>query len=230
MEITYWSDIACPYCYIGEHNMKNALLEMEPDETPKLRFRSYELNPYAGLEAKGDTNTRLQEKYHLTKEGAQQKIDSIESAAADAGLSMKYATTRYTNTRNAHRIIKLAQSKGDPKLSDAIIEKLYEAYFVRNLELSDPSVLMEAGVACGLGSDEIRRVLEGEEFLGEVLDDENQAAQLGVTGVPFFVINGKYAVPGALPKEEMLRVLQKVEAEGAQEIQAEACDGDSCSL
>ena len=137
MKITYWSDYACPYCYIGEARLKKAIAEVKGDKDIEIEMKAFQLDPTAGEHAAGDTQTRFAHKYGISTLEAGETIEHISQMGIAEGLDFKYATTRFTNTMDAHRLTKLAQSKNDPELADKVIEELFKAYFSDNLELAD---------------------------------------------------------------------------------------------
>ena len=207
MEIFYWSDYACPYCYIGETNLKAALRELEIDCMPVMR--AFELSPDAPRSCPGPTKDLVARKYGLTGEQAEASMGRINQMAAEAGLIFDFGKARYTNTFDAHRLTKLAQSRS-PRTADALAEHLFKANFSLGAEIADPEVLVSAALAAGLEEAEVRALLSSDDYAGEVRADEETAHRYGVTGVPYFVIDGQFAIPGALGKAEMVGVLQKI--------------------
>lgn len=213
MKIIYWSDYACPYCYIGETHLKKAVQELGVCDQVEIEMKAFELDPDASREYVGPTVDRFARKYGLSKAGAQERIDDISEMGHSAGLDFRYAETRYTNTFDAHRLTKLAQGRGNADQTDRLIERLYHAYFAESLELADHSVLTRIAVEEGLPENEVRKVLESDDFGMEVRLDEREAYRYGVSGVPFFVLGGKDTIPGALPVENMKQVLQQLLAQ-----------------
>jgi len=207
VEIFYWSDYACPFCYIGETNLKAALRELGIDCTPEMR--SFELSPDAPRSCPGPTKDLVARKYGFTQDQAEASMQRINKMAADAGLSFDFENTRYTNTFDAHRLTKLAQSRGG-ETADALAEQLFRAGFCLGAELADSEVLLSAALAAGLEEDAVRALLASDEYADAVRADEETAHRYGVTGVPFFVIDGKVAIPGAMEKEQLVGVLEKI--------------------
>ena len=228
MKIVYWSDYACPYCYIGEVRMKKALSEL--GITADLKMKAFRLDPYAGQHAESDTVTRFAKKYMLSNEQAAANIEHISQLGKAEGLDFKYATTLFTNTMDAHRLTKLAQSKS-AELADAVSEKLYKAYFTDNLELADRELLTKIGTECGLDETEITEMLESDRYEDDVRLDEREAARYGIHGVPYFVINGKLAISGAEATDTLKIALAKAAKEGAVEpAQGMTCGPDGCKV
>ena len=129
MKITYWSDYACPYCYIGEARLKKAISMIDAAKDIEIEMKAFQLDPTAGDHATADTQTRFAHKYGLSMEHAAHSIEHISELGRAEGLDFKYATTLFTNTMDAHRLTKLAQTKGDPALTEMVIERLFKAYF-----------------------------------------------------------------------------------------------------
>lgn len=231
MKIVIWSDYACPYCYIGEARLRKAIAEMGIGNQVEVEYRAFELDPGASREVVSDTQTRFARKYRMTPEQALAQIEHISETGRQEGLDFKYATTRYTNTFDAHRLMKLGLSKNNPALAEKLNTLLFDAYFTKNLQLADPAVLIAAGVEAGLAEDEIRKMLESDQFAAEVRDDEKVAAQRGVHGVPYFWVEGVFAIPGAIPAAQMKDVLREaLAATGAKEIKGHVCGPDGCEI
>ena len=231
MKITYWSDYACPYCYIGEARLKKAMAQIPELADAEIEMKAFQLDPTAGEHATGDTLTRFAHKYGLSLDHAARSIDHISKMGQAEGLDFRYATTLFTNTMDAHRLTKLAQSKNDPKLAQDVIEALFQAYFADNKELADKDLLKEIGVTCGLDAAEVDELLESDLFHAEVIKDEREAAQSGIHAVPFFVI-GDYQISGAQDVDGMKQVLSAAlqkETEAAA-MQGMSCGPDGCHM
>ena len=231
MKITYWSDYACPYCYIGEARLKKAIAEVKGDKDIEIEMKAFQLDPTAGEHAAGDTQTRFAHKYGISTLEAGETIEHISQMGIAEGLDFKYATTRFTNTMDAHRLTKLAQSKNDPELADKVIEELFKAYFSDNLELADHKLLQRIGQDCGLGKEEIDEVLSSDKYEDEVLLNEREASRYGIHAVPFFVI-GKYGISGAQSVEGMKAAIVKALEESEEKVleQGMSCGPDGCRL
>ncbi len=213
MKITYWSDYACPYCYIGETRLEKALEELGLKEQVEIEMKSFELDPGAPENYHGATVDRFAKKYALTREGAAAQIEQISSIGRSEGIDFNYADTRYTNTLTAHRLTKLVQSRGNRELTNQVIHDLFDAYFTKNQELNDRELLTRIGMNAGLAKEEIDHLLESDQFEQEVRLDEIEAQRYGVRGVPFFVINDRYSLNGAQPQETFVQALEKAAAE-----------------
>lgn len=199
MEIKYWSDIACPFCYIGSHNMKRALKDLNLENEVPLKFLSYQLDPSAPATAPTSSESTT-----LTP-----RMKQIEDLAHQSGLEMDLAKVIHVNSMDAHRLIKLAYAR-DNETANNLINELYRLYFVEGKSIADHEVLKKAGLNAGLKAEKIDEVLNSDEFEAEVKQDEMNAAQLGVQGVPFFVINNKYAINGAQPYDVLVNALKKI--------------------
>lgn len=227
MKIEYWSDYACPYCYIGETRLKNAIKGMNLDDQVQLEMHAFELDPNAPAEVTGDTPTRFAKKYGLSLEGAKERIEGISELGRKLGIDFNYATTDYSNTFDAHRLTKFAHSKGNT----AIEQILFDAYFTRNMVLADHGVLTELAVEAGLDAQEVADMLASDAFADEVRQDEMESRMLGVTGVPFFVIDGKLAIPGCMAEEGFKDAITKALDREIETIGAGAsCGIDGCEV
>ena len=231
MKITYWSDYACPYCYIGEARLKKAIAEFPDLTNVEIEMKAFQLDPTAGEHAMGDTQTRFAHKYGISMQEAGQTIEHISQMGISEGLDFKYATTLFTNTMDAHRLTKLAQSKNEPELADRVIEALFKAYFSDNKELADKELLQKIGEDCGLDAEEVKEVLDSDKYKDEVILDEREASRYGIHAVPFFVV-GKYGISGAQSVEGMKAAIMKVleEQKDVQPEQGMACGPDGCRI
>lgn len=217
MKIKYWSDIACPFCYIGSNRMKKAMKEVGIYDDTELEFKSFELNP--------ETPKVTNEGYinHFTfgnkalEPQARKQMDYIESMAHADGLPMDISKVIPTNTMDAHRLIKLAETKKDPALTERVIQRFYQVYFVSGTSIADHDVLAKAATEAGLSKDEVEEVLSSDKYYDDVRRDEEEAGQLGIHAAPFFVINNRYAISGAQPYEVFVKALKELkEKEGAE--------------
>ena len=213
MKIEIWSDYACPFCYIGEKRMEKALAEIPGGDKVEVEFKSFELDPTASGKVMSSTVDRFAMKYGLTKEGAAERIEAISAMGRGEGIDFRYASTRYTNTFDSLRLTKYAQEQDKPE----IVEKLFDAYFTKNLELSDHAVLKEIAAECGL-----------DGYADEVRADEREAMERGIHAVPLFFIGGKYTASGAQPVEILKGAVEKAMEEENQTVSAASLDGMVC--
>ena len=225
MQITYWSDYACPFCYIGEGFLKQAIAKLDTKETFEFVMKAFQLDPGAPLKAEKPNIERTMAKYHMTREQAEARLAQMNAMSAAAGLEFNYATALNTNTMDAHRLTKYAQRE-EPEKADKLIETLYENYFVRNTELADHEILKAAAAEAGLNMERVEQVLNSDEYLHKVRGEIQEAAEMGIRGVPFFII-GQYGVSGAQPAEFMQEVLETVLKE---EMQKKMQTGMACGI
>jgi len=210
MKITYWSDFACPYCYIGNTRLKKAIKELGLENEVKFDIHAFELDQNAPKDAESTTVERFAVKYGLSFESAQEEVDNISNLGIDEGIDFKYATTLYTNTRDAHRLMKFAESKNNLDLVEKLSNYLFDAYFTKNLKLADINVLLDISHKAGLDKDEVENVLSTNLYNVDVEKDEEIALSVGIHGVPFYVFDGKYSVPGALAYNDFKNVLTQI--------------------
>lgn len=207
MNIVYWSDYACPFCYIGETNLKNAAKELGIDLD--IEMKAFELDPTAAEKIDKNVIDRFADKYRLSTEEALDRINSISIMAKEAGIEdFDYSKARPSNTFNAHRLTKLARELGK---DEELAEKLYDAYFTDQKELADKDTLLDIAKEVGIEEESVKEMLDSDKYINEVRIDEEVARNNGINAVPFFIIDGKYGVPGALPVEQMKEVLTEVQ-------------------
>ena len=236
MTLTIWSDFACPYCYIGETRLNKAIEEMGLKDEVEIDFRAFELDPTAPKEVTTTTPERFAMKYRLSVEDAKKQIEQISDLGKELGIDFRYATTQYSNTRDAHRLMKLAEAKYDRETVARLNEALFAAYFTENLVLSDHKVLLDKALSVGMDGEEVKAVLESDKYDDEVRLDEREAAMRGVRGVPYIVFGGEFAVPGAMSidgfKSAVERLLrrQKEEQKERGGERPHVCGPDGCQL
>lgn len=224
MKIEMYSDYACPFCYIGKRYLEQALAEFEDTENVEIVHKAFELYPQAGQTVTNTTQGRIEWKYGKTPEGAMEMIRHIEQLATGAGLAMNYENVQNTNTFNAHRLTKLAESLGK---GAEMNERLFHAYFTENLPLADRENLIKFAEDVGISRELVEKMLDSDEFSDKVIFDEQQAREIGVRAVPFFVIDEKIAIPGSQPPAQFLAILRQQAALNAVE-QGTACGVDGC--
>jgi predicted DsbA family dithiol-disulfide isomerase len=210
LSVEIWSDIACPWCYIGKRRFEAALAEFEHSDEVEVTWRSFELDPSAPREREGDRVEHLARKYGTTREQAQAMHEHMTGIAAGEGLDFRFDIARSGNTFDAHRLTHLAAAHG---LQDAMKERLFRAYLSEGEVIGDPAVLERLGLEVGLPGDELRDALAGDRYAAEVRDDQGSAAALGITAVPFFVVNRAIAASGAQPPELLRELLDRAWAQ-----------------
>lgn len=236
MNLTIWSDFACPYCYIGETRLQRAIEEMGLTDDVRIDYRAFELDPTAPKEVMSGTPERFAKKYRLSLEDAKQQIEQISELGRELGIDFRYATTQYSNTRDAHRLMKLAEAKYDRATVEKLNEALFAAYFTENLVLADHKVLMDKALSVGMKEADVKEVLESDMYDDEVRFDEREAAMRGVHGVPYIVFDGNFAVPGAMTIDGFKSALQRAirwqqkEQEVVSIERPHVCGPDGCQL
>jgi predicted DsbA family dithiol-disulfide isomerase len=225
MHVEIWSDIACPWCYVGKRRFEAALAAFEHRDDVELTWRSFELDPGAPVERGGDRVEHLAAKYGTTRERAQEMHDRMTAVAAAEGLDFRFDIARGGNMFDAHRIVHLAAEHGR---QDAMKERLFRAYLTEGRVVGDHATLEELAVEVGLPADEVRAVLSGDRFAAEVRDDERTAASLGISAVPFFVVDRAMGASGAQPPEVLRGMLEQAWA--ARSPLSVVADGDTCGV
>lgn len=209
MNIEIWSDVACPFCYIGKRHLEQAL-EQLPDLDVDITWKSFELDPNAPINSDLDIYDSLAKKYGRDRNWAKQMNANMVNMASKAGLSFDMDSLIPTNTFNAHQLIHLAKEKGK---QDEMKEALLSAYFTEGKHVGKPEVLIEIAESIGINEQEVRKVLEDNSYSNKVVKDVEEAHSLGVQGVPFFYINEKYGLSGAQPVEVFVEALSKIASE-----------------
>ena len=236
MTLTIWSDFACPYCYIGETRLEKAIEELGIKDDVQIDYRAFELDPTAPKEVTTTTPERFARKYGLSVDGAKQQSEHISELGRELGIDFRYMTTRDSNTRDAHRLMKLAEEKYDRATVRRLNEALFAAYFTENLVLSDHDVLTAKAVSVGMDEKEVREMLASDKYDDEVRFDEREAGMRGVRGVPYIVFNGEFAVPGAMSidnfRQALKREMDKTADKSSDAItgRAHTCGPDGCQL
>lgn len=206
VEILYWSDFICPYCYIAEQRMKNLMKELNIMDKFQFKLLAFELDPNAPRERSLNIVDNFSKKYYMSKEQAKSTVDHINQLGKAEGIDFRYDTCRGGNTLKAHRLAKYIAKKGNYENTEKIIHLLYDAYFTKNLLISDEKNLIDLGTQVGCTKEELEKFLATDELTKEIREDEEDAYSEGVHGVPYFIINRK-VINGAAPKEEMKEVL-----------------------
>ena len=206
MDLEIWSDIACPWCYIGKRHLEAAMAQFEHADEVQVTWRSFELDPTAPAEIPGDAVTLLAAKYGVSVEQARQMQQRVTDAAARDGLDYRLDETRLGSTFDGHRIIALAREHG---LQDEMKERLLRARLSEGRLVSDHDTLVELAVEVGLPDDEVRDTLAGDRFAAAVREDEETARRFGITGVPMFVVDRELGASGAQPPELLLSLLRQ---------------------
>jgi len=234
MRIEVWSDVVCPWCYIGKRRLERALADFEHADQVEVVYRSFELDPAAPAEATEPVVEVLARKYGVGVENARAMMARVSEVAGTEGLEYHLDQTLRGNTVDAHRLLHLALEEHGPHVQAALKEALLAAYFTRVEDVADHAVLRAVATEVGLDPERVDEVLAGDAFAASVREDAAQAGALGATGVPFFVVDRRYGVAGAQPVEVLTDVLTKAWAERVPAVamvggaDAEVCGPDGC--
>jgi predicted DsbA family dithiol-disulfide isomerase len=204
LRIDIWSDYVCPFCYIGSTRLMKALEETGLKESAEITYRSFQLDPDAKKGESGPYYRSLAEKYGISDDEAKDKIRQVAMMASRDGLHFTEELF-HVSTFDAHRLGHLAKEKGS---GARFTEAMYRSYFVDGLDISSKEVLLRIAEEAGIPYDEANAVLEGSDYSSEVKKDQKDAGDYGITGVPFFVIDGKYAISGAQSPESFRKALE----------------------
>lgn len=211
MRIDVWSDVICPWCGLGKHRLEAALGRLPDDEKAEVVYHSFQLDPNAPLEARS-VRDLLKAKYGLDDDGFARATGRIEGLAEAEGLQPYHVGDNLSgNTALAHQLLALAAEKG---MAPEAWDRLYKAHFGERRSIFDVDSLVELGTEIGLDPDEAREALETGRYAAQVQAEGMAARRVGATGVPFYVIDNKYAVSGAQPPEVLLSVFEQVKAAG----------------
>jgi predicted DsbA family dithiol-disulfide isomerase len=206
MDIEIWSDIACPWCYVGKRRFEAALAAFEHRDDVSVTWRSFELDPQAPAQRPADSATHLAEKYGMSRDEAVARQRSLAEVAAADGLDMRADLARGGNTFDAHRLVQLAKANG---VQDAMKERLMRAYHTEGERIGDTETLRRLALEVGLPEDEVRDVLAGDRYAADVREDERTAMSLGINAVPFFVVDRRMGAAGAHPAQALGELLRR---------------------
>jgi len=233
MKIEVWSDVMCPFCYIGKRHLEAALAEFEDSNRMEIVWKSYQLNPDLPLkiENKESTYEYLAKAKGISYEQSVQMHDNVVKMAAKVGLNYQFDKAVVANSFYAHQLAQYAKEKG---LGIEIEELLFKAYFTEGKDISDKATLVLLGAELGFAQAEVEQALSDEKYAALVRKDVAEAQQIGVRGVPFFVFDRKYAVSGAQPTEQFLGALKQSVSEwktanNINDLQIKEGDGPACT-
>ena len=233
MRIEIWSDIACPWCYIGKRRFEKALAVFPHRDRVEVVHRSYLLDPGAPTEPVETVAEMLGRKYGGGADAGRAMIDRVEAVAAEEGMVWRHHSSLRVNTLDAHRVLHLARQEGH---QDALLEALYAAYFAQARNVADHDTLVELATGAGISAERVHEVLGSTEFTDEVFAEAAEAGALGASGVPFYVAERKYGVPGAQPVEVFTQVLEQAWQDAHPALQVvtggndDACGPDGCAI
>jgi len=213
MKVEIWSDVVCPWCYIGKRRFEAALEALEGEiGDVEVTWRSFELDPRAVREPEQGLARELASKYGMSEEQAQDMMDQMTRAAAAEGLDFDFARARRGNTLDAHRLLHVAADAG---IQGTMKERLLRAYFTEGRAIADRDELAALAAEVGLEAAEVQGVLAGDRYVEAVRADEARALSLGIRGVPFFLLDGKFGISGAQSPEVLRQALERAAAERA---------------
>jgi predicted DsbA family dithiol-disulfide isomerase len=234
MKIEIFSDVVCPWCAIGKRRFEAALKEFSHADEVDVHWRAFELDPVAPAvpEPGVDTAGHLAAKYGMTREAAIASQANLAEMAARDGLDFHFEKTKRGNTFDAHRLLHYAHEVG---LQDELKERLFRAYFTEGELISDHSTLVRLGAEVGLDETKTAEILEEDRYAAEVREDEVEARTLGISGVPFFVIDRRYGISGAQSPATILEVLNEAWSKAHPLVVTQsgddmACEGDACEI
>jgi len=231
LRVDIWSDIACPWCYIGKRHLEQALGTFAHKDDVEIVWRAFELDPSAPrtVDRPVDFVERIARKYGTQPAQAQIMVDRVVSSGAKAGLELRFDRIVPGNTFDAHRLLHLAHERGK---QDALKERMMRGYLTEGQAISDPEVLARLATEVGLDEQDVRAVLTSDRYAPEVRQDEALARELGISGVPFFVLAGRLGVSGAQPADVLLGALDRAWADHAPKLEPFAegatCGPDGC--
>lgn len=234
MKIEIWSDVMCPFCYIGKNNFEKALENLPFKDEVEVEWKSYQLDPSLDPGKTISTLAYFREKKGFAEAQSRQMLAQVTEMGSHAGIDFRFDRTLITSTLPAHRILHAAKKNGT---STEMEEALFRAHFTDGKNIADPEVLVSLAASLGIGKDEAENALDSDQFDDDIRRDIAEAANNGVTGVPFFVLHGKYAVSGAQPSELFARALIQTYEETFSDSLRKTddgndlfCDADGCSI
>ncbi len=231
MKVEIWSDIMCPFCYIGKRHFESALKTFDNSGNIDIEWKSFQLDPTIPEDISADTTVYgyLAERKGVSVEQATQMHEGVMQMAQAAGLTYNFDIAKVANSMNAHRMIQMAKSKG---LGDAAEEKLFQSYFTDGRNFGDTNEIVKMGLEIGLTEEEVMESLSNDDYAYKVKQDIQEGEKLGVRGVPFFVFDRKYGISGAQPIEAFSQTLEQSFAEWSKENpvqKLEIIDGQVCT-
>lgn len=226
MKVDIWSDIRCPFCYIGKHAFENALARFDHHDRVEVVWHSFELDPFLETRPGLSLNDHLAELKGLSAEDVEAMHLHVSQMGEKVGVRFAFSRAVVANSFHAHRLIQLAKASGKGNEAE---EALFKAYFTEGVNIDDPGALLPIGTSLGLPEERVRELLFSDALSREVRADERQAAELGIRGVPFFVFNQRYAVSGAQSPEVFLQTLDTAWKEFEKTDLVTVVDGEACS-
>lgn len=232
LRVDVWSDIACPWCYVGKRRLEAALARFRWRDSVEVVWRAFELDPSSPRERDTSVSNaeRLAQKYGTSRQQAEAMLARMTDTAKGDGLDFHFERQRSGNTFDAHRLLHLAAERG---VQDAVKERFLRGYMTDGEAIGNPDALVRMAAEAGLPEEETRKVLATDAYAAEVREDEAQAQELGISGVPFFVIGGRYGLSGAQPAEVILEALNRAWKDlaptAADAAQGAVCGPEGCA-
>ena len=230
MKIEIWSDVMCPFCYIGKRNFERALEQFADKDKLQVVWKSFQLDPSIPEVQSESYSNYLVKAKGMPKAQVDAMLANVTQNAKNAGLDYDFDKSVMVNSLKAHRVIQFAKTRG---LGDVAEERFFKAFFTEGENIADDATLIKIGNDIGLDEAAVELALTNDKYLDMINQDIQEARTIGVQGVPFFVFNRKYAVSGAQPPQAFLQTLQKSFAEWREvnpEIKIEVTKGQSCSI
>lgn len=230
MKIEIWSDIMCPFCYIGKRNMETALQQFDEANQIEIEWKSFQLDPTLPQVATDTQEEYLSKRKGFTLEQVKVMLENVTQTAKEAGLNYQLENSIVVNSLNAHKLIQFAKTKG---LGDQAEERLFYAYFTEAKDIANLEILTQLGTEIGLDETELQTAFTDTQYSEKVNRDIQEANAIGVTGVPFFVFDRKYAVSGAQPPQAFLETLEQSFGEWKEKNpfkKLNVSEGESCDL
>ena len=230
LKIQIWSDIMCPFCYIGKRRLENAITQFGHQDAIEIEWKSSQLDPNFIASEDDNLTEHLAEKYRKDRDWATEMLENMTQNAANSGLEFHFEKSVMANSLNGHRLLHLAKQH---QLGSELKELLFKAYFTDGKDVNDKETLKNLGIEAGLDTNKIDEVINSNSFTKEVEEDMLMAQKIGVQGVPFFVFDNKYAISGAQHVETFVKTLEKVWEEGQFDSKItilNATSADSCGI
>lgn len=232
MKVEIWSDVMCPFCYIGKNNFEKALEKLPFKDEIEIEWKSFQLDPSLNPDETKTTIEYFREKKGFPQAQAEHMIEQVSQMGKTAGIDFNFNKAIITNTFSAHKLLHLAKKY---KKANEMEEALFIAHFIEGKNVGNTDTLLDIAGSLGIDIDEAQKVLTSEEFNDEVKQDFSEASSHGISGVPFFILNGKYSVSGAQPADFFAGALQQTYDETVSPLknlsaEGNSCDTDGCSV
>ena len=229
LTVEIWSDVVCPFCYLGKRKFEEALDQFAYKDLIRVEWKSFQLNPGVKTDTTMSIYTYLSNSKGISEEVAKQMTAQITERGKEVGINYQFDETKVINTLNAHCLLHFAKEAG---LQDEAKERLLKAYFTEAINVDDIQILLQLGAEIGLNREELESALKNKSYIQAVEEDMELSRRFGIGGVPFFVFDRKYAVSGAQETQVFLQTLEKSFAEWRKnnpELKLEVTEGQSCA-